>query len=161
MNTLTKAGSTVILSVGLFLTSVGLTSATAAEPVAPSYAVQQRTNVTLSAVEHAHLLTEMNEFMKAIHEITSALAVKDFATVIKVATAMGPKGGHQDVVGKALHDRLPKDWFELARPTHQKFLAIATEAKNNPSVEAVLGRVGATTQQCVACHATYRLSVAP
>jgi cytochrome c556 len=113
----------------------------------------------LTPLEHAHLLTEMNEFLRAINEITLALASKDFPTVVKVATAMGPKGGHQDPVGQALHNTLPKAWFELARPTHQKFLAIANEAKNNPSVDAVVERLGATTQQCVACHAVYRLTI--
>lgn len=138
-----------------------MSNAQGAEPPAGDYAVNKRTTISLTASEHAHLLTEMNDFMRAISDISLALANKDFATVVKVATAMGPKGGHQDPVGKALHDKLPKAWFELARPTHQKFLAIANEAKNNPSVEVLVERLGATTQQCVACHASYRLSIAP
>lgn len=126
-----------------------------------SYAVSQRTAVAVSAVEHAHLLTEMNTFLQTLHDINTALSGKDFERVAVLATAMGPKGGHQDPVGKALHQVLPPDWFAMARPTHQNFLAIATEARQNPKVEAVLSKVAATTQQCVACHAAFRLEIRP
>lgn len=127
----------------------------------PTYAVNQRVAIEVNAIEHAHLLTEMNAFMQAVHEINVALAQKDFAQVIRVATAMGPKGGQHDAVARAVHAKLPPEWFALARPTHQNFLAIAQEARANPSVEAIMPRLAATTTQCVACHATYRLAVKP
>jgi len=127
----------------------------------PTYAVNQRVAIEVNAVEHAHLLTEMNAFMQALHEINVALAQKDFAQVIRVATAMGPKGGQHDPVGRAVHAKLPPEWFALARPTHQNFMAIAQEARANPSLEAILPRLAATSNQCVACHATYRLTVKP
>lgn len=145
----------------LALTGLLAVSAAQAQVPAPGYAVSQRQNVNVSAAEHAHLLTEMNAFLTAIHKINTALVAKDFATVASLATEMGPKGGHTDPIGKALHDTLPKDWFAIAKPTHQAFLGIANEAKNNPSVEAVLAKVNATTAQCVACHSTYRLSIKP
>lgn len=126
-----------------------------------SYAVAQRQTVEVSAVERAHLLTEMNAFLGAINGINAALSSKDFEQVETLAKAMGPKGGHSDPVAKAVHDKLPSEWFALAKPTHQNFLAIANEARNNPSVEAVLGKVAATTQQCVACHSAFQLTVAP
>jgi len=128
---------------------------------APPSAVNLRLAIDVSAVEHAHLLTEMNAFMRALHEIHAALAQKDLAQVIRVATAMGPKGGQHDPVARAVHDKLPPEWFALARPTHQNFLAIAQEARANAPVEAILARVAATSQQCVACHATFRLTVKP
>lgn len=134
-----------------------------AQPALPdvaSYAVTQRQAISVTAVEHAHLMTEMNDFMKAVHGIHSALAAKDFATVTRVATAMGPKGGKHDAVGKAVHDKMPKEWFALARPTHQAFLAVAQEAASpTASVDGVLGKLTQTTQQCVACHATFKLTV--
>ena len=130
-------------------------------PLASSYAVTQRTSITVTAVEHAHLLTEMNGFLNAINDINSALAAKDFGTVAALAEKMGPKGGKHDAVGKLVHDKLPQEWFALAKPIHKNFLAIANEAKSNPKVEAVLARVASTTQQCVACHAMYKLTVAP
>jgi hypothetical protein len=59
-------------------------------------------------VEHAHLMTEMNDFMKAVH------------------------------------DKMPKDWFALARPTHQAFVAVAQEAASpTASAEAVVGKLTA------------------
>lgn len=137
------------------------TTTAASLPLASSYAVAQRANITVTAVEHAYLLTEMNGFLKAIHDINTALAAKDFGTVAAIAEKMGPKGGNHDAVGKLVHEKMPKEWFALARPTHQNFLAIANEARSNPIVEAVLAHVAKTTQQCVACHALYKLSVAP
>jgi hypothetical protein len=107
-------------------------------------------------------MTEMNDFMKALHGIHTALAANDLATVISLGTAMGPKGGHHDAVGKAVHEKLPKEWFVLARPTHQAFLSVAQEAaKPGVKIEAVMGKLANTTQQCVACHATFKLTVSP
>jgi len=58
--------------------------------------------------------------------------------------------------------RRPKDWFALAKPAHQAFLAVAQEAASpTASVESVLGKLATTTQQCVTCHAACKLTVAP
>ena len=119
----------------------------------------QRQSISVTAVEHTHLLTEMNAFMQAIHDINLALAAKDLELVASIATKMGPKKGGHDAVGKAVHDKLPPEWFALAKPTHQNFLGIAKEASQKSSVEAVLGAVAKTTAQCVSCHATYRLVI--
>ncbi|MFM1979423.1 MAG: hypothetical protein RLZ68_688 [Pseudomonadota bacterium] len=145
----------------LALLAVLAASAAQAQVPTPIYAVSQRQNVNVSAAEHAHLLTEMNAFLTAIHKINTALVAKDFAMVASLATEMGPKGGHTDPIGKALHDTLPQGWFAIAKPTHQAFLGIANEAKTNPSVEAVLAKMNVTTTQCVACHSTYRLTIKP
>jgi cytochrome c556 len=148
-------------TLGLVALSLSLTAwAANSWAQADTYAVSKRKAVAVSAVEHAHLLTEMNAFMDTIHGINTALSEKDFAKVATLAKAMGPKGGQHDAVGEALHKALPDDWFALAKPTHQKFLAIAQEAQQaNPQVDRVLAQVAATTQQCVACHATFRLEV--
>ena len=130
-----------------------------AQKSAADYAVNQRQQVKVNAVEHAHLLTEMNAFMQAIHDINSALAANDLELVAAIATKMGPQKGGHDAVGKAVHDKLPQEWFALAKPTHQNFLGIAKEANRKSSVEAVLGAMAKTTAQCVSCHATYRLVI--
>ncbi len=106
-------------------------------------------------------MTEMNDFMRAIHGIHTALASKDLETVAAIAGKLGPKHGSHDAVGKAVHEKLPQEWFALAKPTHQNFLAIATEARKEASVEAILAAVSKTTAQCVSCHTTFRLSVVP
>lgn len=154
----TKPTSTLIWSV-LFWGVVGISAPVQAQTSATDYAVNQRKQVKVSAVEHAHLLTEMNAFMQAIHDINLALAAKDLELVATIATKMGPKKGGHDAVGKAVHDKLPQEWFALAKPTHQNFLGIAKEASQKSSVEAVLGAVAKTTAQCVSCHATYRLVI--
>lgn len=146
----------------VLLASAFFAQAQTALPAAGTYAVTQRQSVAVSAVEHAHLLTEMNDFMNAVHGINLALSTKDFATVASLATAMGPKGGKHDAVGKAVHEKLPPAWFDLAKPTHQHFLAVAKEASSpQATVEAVMGKLAVTTQQCVACHATFKLTVTP
>lgn len=154
----TKPTSALIWPV-LFGGVVGISAPVQAQTHAAHYAVNQRQQVKVNAVEHAHLLTEMNAFMQAIHDINSALAAKDLELVASIATKMGPKKGGHDAVGKAVHDKLPQEWFALAKPTHQNFLGIAKEANQTSSVEAVLGAVAKTTAQCVSCHTTYRLVI--
>ena len=146
-----------ILMIGL----MGLVSAVQAQSTLGDYAVTQRKAVQVSALEHAHLMTEMNDFMRAIHGIHTALASKDLETVAAIAGKLGPKHGSHDAVGKAVHEKLPQAWFALAQPTHQNFLAIATEAQKRSSVENILAAVSKTTAQCVSCHSTFRLSVVP
>lgn len=143
------------------LVAIAWAAASYAQPVpaASSYAVNQRASIRVNTVEQAHILTEMNGFMQAIHDINTALAARDFARVASLAEAMGPKGGQHDAVGKQVHEKLPQEWFALARPTHQRFLDIARQARDNPTLEAVMPKVAATTQQCVACHSTFRLTV--
>ncbi|ACB33587.1 hypothetical protein Lcho_1319 [Leptothrix cholodnii SP-6] len=131
-------------------------------PDASSYSVTQRQSISVSAVEHAHLMTEMNDFMKAVNGIQEALSTQDFATVSAIATTMGPKGGKHDAVGKAVHDKMPGEWFALAKPTHQQFMAVAREASRpDASVQSVLAPLALTTRQCVTCHATFKLTVTP
>jgi cytochrome c556 len=154
MNTFSKI---LVAAVGL----CGFASVAVAQTQASSYAVSQRKAVVVSAVEHAHLLTEMNAFLSTLHDINTALSAKDFERVASLAKAMGPKGGQHDAVGESLHKALPAEWFQLARPTHQAFLAIAQEASQNPTVDAVLAKVAVTTQQCVACHSAFRLEIRP
>lgn len=148
-------------NLSLLLTSILLFNTSSYAQSAQDYAVNQRTGVTVSAVEHAHLMTEMNDFLKAIHDIQTALAVKDMETVAAIASKFGPKNGKHDAVGKSLHEKLPKEWFAIAKPTHQNFLAIATEAQKKSSVESILAAVSKTTAQCISCHATYKLNIAP
>ena len=146
-----------ILMIGL----MGFVSPVQAQSTLGDYAVTQRKAVQVSALEHAHLMTEMNDFMRAIHGIHTALASKDLETVAAIAGKLGPKHGSHDAVGKAVHEKLPQEWFALAKPTHQNFLAIATEAQKRSSVENILAAVSKTTAQCVSCHSTFRLSVVP
>lgn len=152
--------STTLLSI-LLGAMLGASPGLQAQTNAADYAVNQRQSISVTAVEHAHLLTEMNAFMQALHDIHTALAAKDLDRVASIAAAMGPKKGGHDAVGKAVHDKLPPNWFALAKPTHHHFLAIAQEAKNKSSIEAVLGAVAKTSAQCVSCHAQYRLVLTP
>jgi cytochrome c556 len=150
------------IAASLVLAPAFFAHAQTALPAASTYAVTQRQSVAVSAVEHAHLLTEMNDFLNAVHAINVALSTKDFATVTALATAMGPKGGKHDAVGKAVHEKLPQAWFDLAKPTHQHFLGVAKEASSpGATVEGVVAKLATTTQQCVACHATFKLTVTP
>lgn len=145
----------------MLLVSLLVISTSSSAQSAGDYAVNQRTAVAVSAVEHAHVMTEMNDFLNALHGIQTALAAKDLETVAAIASKLGPRHGKHDAVGKSLHDKLPKEWFAMARPTHQNFLAIANEAKNKASVESILVAVSKTTAQCIHCHATYKLTIAP
>ena len=132
---------------------------TAGSAAPPSPSLDSRQAVMLSAEERAQVLKEMNQFLGAVHNIQAALANKDFAAAARAAQAMGPRGGQHDATGQRLHEKLPQGWFDMARPTHQKFLAVARAAQNATTLEAVMQPLADTTRQCVACHAVYRLEL--
>ena len=122
-----------------------------------------RTVVEATPQEIEHVLGDMQKLLRSVGEINGALAARDWTTIERVANSLRPEHtmGSRDPAAVSFHAKLPPEWFALARPTHQNFMAIAQEARANPSVDTLLPRLAATSQQCVACHATYRLSVKP
>jgi cytochrome c556 len=129
-----------------------------AQSKAADYAVNKRVVIQASAEEQAHVLTEMNGFLSSLHTINAALAVKDFALVAKAARMHGPNHGEKSAVELSFEAKAPAEWRVFASPMRKGFAETAKAAQIDPSVERVVAQLGKVTQNCVACHATFKIT---
>lgn len=134
----------------------------AAPPATPAtaadYAVNKRMVIRATAEEQAHVLTEMNDFMTSLHTINTAIASKDFETVAKTASVIANHGASEKpAVELAFESKIPPEWRTFARPLRQGFGEVAQAAKQEPTVEKIMVALTKTTQNCVACHATFKI----
>jgi len=56
---------------------------------------------------------------------------------------------------------MPEAFRRLGHATHLAFDSLAARVSAGASSDEVIGRLAETTSNCVACHATWRLEVAP
>lgn len=139
-----------LITVAALLTLAGVT-------IADSDSVDKRQTVHLDDEERHIVLTEMRTFLSTIQQITQGIANEDLNKVSSAAKAMGndASGG----VSLSLIFKLPFDFKLLAADTHQKFDQIALDANSLADRDHALEQVAVLMQNCVACHALYRIEL--
>lgn len=159
---LSTAATTAIVGLAVVSAFTASFLSHAAAPTAPAtaadYAVNKRMVINATAEEHAHVLTEMNEFMVALHTINTAVANKDFDTVAKTASKIANHGNtEKPAVELSFESKIPSEWRAFSRPLRKGFGEVAQAAKQDPTIENVMVKLAKTTQNCVACHATFKI----
>ncbi|MFZ5636020.1 MAG: Tll0287-like domain-containing protein [Pseudomonadota bacterium] len=141
---------------GAFWVEVPLSrTASATVPPATAASVDHRIAIALSPTHAAALREEMRGQLMTLQGIIGGLATQDWKAIETLADARGPgKGGGR---GQGFRAQLPVAWFDVARPMHTEYAAIAEEARSGRRVDAALRTLEAVTAQCTACHATYRI----
>ncbi|MBT4181525.1 MAG: cytochrome c [Candidatus Thioglobus sp.] len=115
----------------------------------------KRTIVHLDAEERNIVLEEMRTFLSTLQKITQGVATNDMQLVETAAKTMGQdaSGG----VSLSLIFKLPLSFKLYAADTHQKFDQIALDAGSLADRDHTLEQVSVLMQNCVACHAMYRI----
>jgi len=98
---------------------------------------------------------EMNGMLTSLNRILVALPQRDTATIRQAAAA----SGLATAADPTLEKLLPEQFLAWGTQTHQKFDELAASLTSTSTPDSVLARLGAITQICVTCHATYRLAV--
>jgi hypothetical protein len=102
--------------------SMSYAAAPATPATAADYAVNKRMVINATAEEQAHVLTEMNEFLVALHTINTAVANKDFDTVAKTASKIANHGNtEKPAVELSFESKIPSEWKAFARPLRKGF----------------------------------------
>lgn len=122
-------------------------------PDAPGSDGRQRLDVPVEAQEA--IRTEMRTMLASLNELLAAGARGDTAAMRAAAT----RSGVAAAADSALEELLPREFLELGVGTHRQFDELGA-ALPLPA-DSVLARLGRLTANCVACHATYRLSGGP
>ncbi|MFZ5466830.1 MAG: hypothetical protein ACOZAI_06160 [Pseudomonadota bacterium] len=114
-----------------------------------------REMLKLSPEQAEHVRMEMRGFLVSLQGIQEGLARQDFEAVAKMARLSGraapvaaPPG-----LGKAL----PEAFRELGGATHMAFDQLAMDALEVGDVRLSLEQLGGVMQNCIQCHARYRL----
>ena len=123
--------------------------------VAP--AADGRTAVLLSAGERDLVLKEMRAFLAATQEILAAATAGDLESAAQAARALGIPA-RKDIPVQLIA-KLPLGFKMLGLDTHRRFDQLALDAEQFGDPQQTLQALGELLQNCVGCHATYRIEV--
>ncbi len=118
--------------------------------------IDPRQEIVLAPAERAFVLMEMRGFLQSIEGIVSALANDRVGRAQEAAKRSGMGVMHD--VPPTLHRKLPKEFMQMGRQTHQAFDALAEEAGTLGDKAVVLKQLETIINTCNTCHASYRLS---
>jgi hypothetical protein len=116
-----------------------------------------RLAVQLEAGERDLVLSEMRAFLSSVQQITAGILNEDMKQVAKAARKVG-RGTMQNVPG-SLMGKLPLSFKKLGLDTHSKFDVLALDAEDLEDREHALSQLSTLMENCVACHASYRIAV--
>jgi len=114
-----------------------------------------REALLLEAGERDLILSEMRVFLASVQAITDGLSNKEMGKVVDAARTVGAaaqKGVPSSLVGK-----LPLSFKKLGFDTHRKFDQLALDAEQLGDPEHTLKQLAELMNNCVACHASYRM----
>ena len=126
-----------------------------ASPPPESKAAPQRVVVPLTPDEREHVLGEMRDFLTALQGVTDGLARDDFSAVAAAARKVGA-GSEAGRMPPAIAKKLPPEFRQLAKATHDGFDVLAADAAARRDARHTLAQTSALMQRCNACHAAFR-----
>ena len=118
-----------------------------------------RTAILLAPGERDLVLSEMRGFLSAVQTITQASVEQDVGRAVAAARQVGM--ANQQAVPASLVAKLPLAFKRLGFDTHSRFDQLALNAEQFEDATAVLPELAELMQNCVACHAAYRIDPEP
>ena len=116
-----------------------------------------RLAIQLADGERNLVLGEMRAFLVSVQQIVAAANREEMAAVAEAAAAVGAAA--QQAVPGALMGKLPMEFKKLGFDTHRKFDLLAMDARDLGDPAHTLQQLGELMQNCVACHAAYRIDL--
>jgi cytochrome c556 len=111
--------------------------------------------VPLTPEEREHVLGEMRDFLAALQGVTDGLARDDFGAAAAAARRVGA-GSESGRMPPAIARKLPPEFRQLAKATHDGFDVLAADAAARRDARHTLAQTSALMQRCNACHAAFR-----
>lgn len=114
-----------------------------------------RLAIQLTFDEKKLILDEMRTFLANTQIIIQAVSNDDLSNAIIAAKKVGLAA--QEAVPDSLVGKLPLAFKELGLDTHKKFDELAMDAEDMDDKEQTLKLLAELLNNCIACHAAYRL----
>ncbi|HET7403053.1 MAG TPA: hypothetical protein VFJ62_14760 [Usitatibacter sp.] len=127
---------------------------------AMTQAADSRERVEFPAPMREHTLANMRDHLMALQEINLALARNDFERAASVAEQRLGMSSLEAHGAAHLAAFMPKPMQDIGTQMHRaasRFAVEAQDASASNDLKPALAALGAVMQQCVACHAAYRL----
>jgi len=118
-----------------------------------------RTALTLTPPEKAYVLDQMRQFVGSIQRIVAGLAVGDSAMAVDAAAARGIKRNADDpAFPPTLGTKLPAAWKQFGGGMRKGFDTLAKGIGDKQDTSQSLRQLGELMNNCVGCHASYRIA---
>jgi hypothetical protein len=119
-----------------------------------------RQRVAFPEAMRLHTITSMRDHLLALQEIDAALSKSDFDQASRIAESRLGMSSLELHGAAHLAPYMPQAMQDIGTQMHRAASRFAIEAQNasvGNDVRPALAALGMVMQQCVACHATYRL----
>jgi hypothetical protein len=119
-----------------------------------------RVAVELPPPMRAHMLANMRDHLAALHEIQAALARDEAGRAAEIAERRIGMSSLDAHGAGHMAPHMPKPMQDIGTAMHRaasRFARVAEEAGVRRDLRPALQALSEVTQQCVACHAGYRL----
>jgi cytochrome c556 len=124
------------------------------------HAADARQRIEMPAPMQAHMLANMRDHLAAMSEIQAALAAGKFDAAADIAENRIGMSSLQSHGASHMAPYMPKGMQDIGTNMHRaasRFARNAQEAQVKGGMPLALNALAELTQQCVACHASYRL----
>lgn len=135
--------------------SIGLIAILLSVPRVQAGEAPAREVLKLNSAQAEHVRSEMRGFLVSLQGIQEGLAREDFEAVARMARLSGRAAPLAAPPG--LGQALPGTFRELGGATHMAFDQLAMDALEVGDVQLSLEQLGSLMQNCIQCHARYRL----
>ena len=123
-------------------------------------AVDARQLVKLPEAMRLHTISSMRDHLLALQEINAALSKDEFDKAASIAEQRLGMSSLQRHGANHIAPFMPAAMQDIGTQMHRAASGFAVEAQNGSvsgDVRPALAALGSVMQQCVACHAAYRL----
>jgi hypothetical protein len=139
-----------------------------------------RESIRLPAMQRDMILSEMRSMLTSVNGLLRGLATRDTALMRQSAANAGMgammrgqgmgmgrgaegnrMGGQGRGMGMSGGERMPEGFRTLMHATRSAFDSLSMRIAAGAPPDTVVGRMVSITNNCVACHAAYRLEVLP
>ena len=115
----------------------------------------QRTEVQLTSQQRSLVISEMQQFLSGLQQISAALSRDDMQTVVRVSRSLGTSMSKH--MPAELKQALPPEFRKLGHAVHSGFDQIALDAESLGDSSHTLSQLGETLAGCVSCHESFRI----
>lgn len=129
-------------------------------PIAFAAEGDSRIVIDMPAMMQDHMRANMRDHLLAINEIQSLLAIGKYDAAADIAEKRIGMSSLEAHGASHMAGFMPKAMQDTGTAMHQaasRFAVISQEAGVTRDLPRALGALSQITQQCVACHAGYRL----
>ena len=125
-----------------------------------AFAQDNRIKVEMPPMMRQHMLSNMRDHLLALEQITRALANREYDKAAEIAEQRLGMSSMDDHGAAHMGKVMPREMGKIGTNMHKaasRFAIAARDAELEGGLNAAFSALSAVMQQCVACHAGYKV----